>query len=157
MVHKDDERYKLKILVITVSSTRNSKNDKSGKKLKEMFQEAGYAVKKVICKDDETEILQTYFCNISNDIFVFVGGTGPSRMDVTVDSIRRIASKEIVGFGELFRSESKERFAYLSGVSLFTRGQHQLYCVPGSPDAVQTALSTISSMINHVHHELIKE
>ncbi len=157
MVHKNDARYPLKILIVTVSATRTSRTDTSGDNIKRLFEDAGYKTEKVIVRDDETEILRSYFCNIDFDVYVFVGGTGASKFDLTVESLRKIATKKMEGFGELFRSKSSEDFAYMSDASLFTRGRQQLYCVPGSPDAIGIAFSTISSLMNHIHHELTKE
>lgn len=157
MVHRDDKRYKLRILVVTVSTSRTLETDISGRSLKEKFARHKYEVSRMICKDDEDEILNSYFSNKDYDVYVFVGGTGPGRLDVTTESLKRIAQKEITGFGELFRLKSSDQLAFISNASLFTRGMKQIYCIPGSPDATELAFSIISSLMNHLHHELVKE
>jgi molybdopterin biosynthesis enzyme MoaB len=52
-----------------------------------------------------------------------VGGTGPSRLDVTVESLRKVSRKEISGFGELFRQKSNNQMAYLSNATLLLKGE----------------------------------
>lgn len=157
MVHREENGKELKILIVTVSTTRTKETDISGERLKEEFIKDSHSVHRILCKDDEEQILSAFFSNPGYDVFIFVGGTGPSRMDVTVESLRKVSEKEMAGFGQLFRSESKERFAYLSNSALFIRGKRQIYCVPGSPDATMIAYSTISSMMGHIHHEVNKE
>ncbi len=110
-----------------------------------------------MCKDDEIQIRGTFESNPEHDVFIFVGGTGPSRRDVTVQTLRKMADKEMDGFGELFRRESNEIFAYLSNATLLISGRRQIYCIPGSPDATNIAFSIISRIMGHVHHELHKE
>ncbi|MCL5408289.1 MAG: molybdopterin-binding protein [Candidatus Thermoplasmatota archaeon] len=157
MVHKEGFDKKLKILILTVSTSRTEETDSSGESLKREFIKDSHTVSKLICKDDEEQIVNAYYSNRDNDVFIYVGGTGPSSKDVTVQSLRKISEKEMIGFGELFRSESHERLAYLSNSSLFIKDKKQLFCVPGSPDATKTAYSTISFMMGHIYHELHKE
>ncbi|MGC8546613.1 MAG: molybdopterin-binding protein [Thermoplasmata archaeon] len=157
MVHNDNKKYDLKVLVLTVSSTRSIENDETGRKLESLFKNDGYAVSRKICTDDESEILKLIFCNYENDIFVINGGTGASRKDVTVRAIEKIAEKEIRGFGELFRERSGGILPYISNASLFIRGKKELFCIPGSPDAAEIAYKVIGGMMNHLYTELNKE
>ncbi|MGC8561873.1 MAG: MogA/MoaB family molybdenum cofactor biosynthesis protein [Thermoplasmata archaeon] len=157
MVHKTEPDRKFNILIAVVSTSRTLKSDVSGDALKEAFLARNHSVEKVICKDDEVEIRETFESNPDHDIFIFVGGTGPSRKDVTVQSLRKIADKEMVGFGELFRKESNEIFAYLSNSTLLIKDRKQVYCIPGSPDATSIAFSLINSIMGHIYHELNKE
>ncbi len=147
----------MKILIVTVSSSRTEETDSSGENLRVAFANEGHEVDKVVCKDDEGQIIEMYSSNRDRDVFIYVGGTGPSRKDVTVQSLRNISEKEMVGFGELLRSESRERFAYLSNSTLFIKDKKQIYCVPGSPDASTLVHSIITSLMGHVYHELQKE
>ncbi len=157
MVHRDSTNKKFKILIVTVSTSRTENTDTSGENLRNLFTKESHTVDKTICKDDREEIVNSFYSNRDHDIFIYVGGTGPSKRDVTVQSLRNISEKEMVGFGELFRSESYERFAYLSNSSLFIKDGKQIYCVPGSPDATDVAFSTIDSIMGHIDHELHKE
>lgn len=157
MVHKDDKKYDLKVMVLTVSSTRNMENDETGRKLENLFKDDGYSVSRKMCVDDESEILKLIFCNYENDVFVINGGTGTSRNDLTVQAVEKIAQREIRGFGELFRERSGGILPYISNASLFIRDKKELFCIPGSPDAAGTAYEIIRGMINHIYTELNKE
>jgi molybdenum cofactor biosynthesis protein B len=157
MVHREGTNKKLKILIVTVSTSRTVDTDTSGENLKKEFIKDSHRVDKLVCKDDEEQIVNAYYSNRDHDVFIFVGGTGPSSKDVTVQALRKISEKEMVGFGELFRSESHERFAYLSNSTLFIKDSKQLYCIPGSPDATVLAHSIVDSIMGHLYHELTKE
>ncbi len=157
MVHKDERRYDLSILIITVSSTRTIENDETGKKLENFFEKEGYKVSRRICVDSQSEILKSILCNYDNDVFILNGGTGASRLDLTVQTIEKIAEKEIRGFGEMFRARSGGILPYISNASLFIRERKQIFCIPGSPEAAELAYEIVSGMMNHLYTELNKE
>ena len=157
MVHKEEQDRKLNILIVVVSTSRTAESDTSGDALLKAFRGRGHSVRKVICSDDEAQIREAFESNPGNEIFIFVGGTGPSRKDVTVQSLRKIANKEMIGFGEMFRKESGQVLAYLSNSTLLIKDRMQIYCIPGSPDATSTSFTLINSIMGHVYHELNKE
>ena len=157
MVHGEGPERKLKIIIVTVSTSRTDETDVSGDNLRQDFAKNSNSVERIVCKDDEEQIVNAFYSNLDNDVFIYVGGTGPSRRDVTVHSLSKIAEREMVGFGELFRSESHDRFAYLSNSTLFIKNRKQLYCIPGSPDATRVAFSIINSVMGHLYEELYKE
>jgi len=157
MVHKSDARYHLRIGITVVSSTRSLENDVSGLSLERKISEDGYAVTRTLCRDDEDEILGRLLDFRDRDVIIFVGGTGPSRKDVTYLTLKKVAEKEVFGFGELFRSKSENILAYLSDASLFIVRRKQIYCIPGSPDAVEYAWKIIKAIMNHVYEEVHKE
>jgi molybdenum cofactor biosynthesis protein B len=157
MVHNDSKRYKLRVLIVTVSTSRTLDSDVSGVSIEKRFRNEGIATERTICRDDEDAIIGTLLSRNDFDVYVFVGGTGPSRLDVTVESLRKVSRKEISGFGELFRQKSNNQMAYLSNATLLLKGEKQIYCIPGSPDATEVAYPIISSFINHLYTELTKE
>ena len=157
MVHKDESDQRFRILIVIVSTSRTNDTDTSGEALKRALLKDSHIVNKIACRDDEEEIIDAFESNRDYEVFIFVGGTGPSSKDVTVQSLRKISEREMIGFGEMFRSESHERLAYLSNSTLFVRNRKQIYCIPGSPDATRIAHSIIGSIMGHLHHELNKE
>lgn len=157
MAHKSEVRYPLKIGVVVVSTTRTLESDTSGLSLIGKVKEDGYDVTRTLCRDNEDEILETLLGFKDRDAIIFVGGTGPSRKDLTYLTLEKVGEKEIRGFGEAFRSRSGILMAYLSNASLFIRGRQQIYCIPGSPEAVETAWQIIRTFLNHVYEELHKE
>jgi len=77
---------------------------------------------------------------------IITGGTGMSPSDVTPESVAPMLDKEIPGFGELFRKISYESIgppALLSRAFAGTCKGRAIFCLPGSPDAVQTAMQKL--------------
>ncbi len=91
--------------------------------------------------------------NNEADVAIFTGGTGVSPRDITVEAIQPHFEKELEGFGELLRSIS---YAKIGAPGVLTRatagliGGKLIFCLPGSPDAVETALNIFMGDIPHV-------
>jgi molybdopterin adenylyltransferase len=144
---------------IYICSTSRSKQLEAGEKdvadiggdtAVEMIKAAGHNVlfKKIIA-DDETQIQDAamYVQGLSAlDVAVFSGGTGITPTDITIETVTPFLEKTLPGFGEFFRKISFERVgsaAVLSrAVAGVTKGK-AVFCIPGSPDAVKTALETL--------------
>ena len=149
---------RLNFSIILVSTTRTLKDDESGNDLEAMLKPFANEIRRDSSHDDQNEILASLERSISeSDIIVFVGGTGPSRYDLTSATVRRIADKEIRGFGELFRMRSGTDFAYLSDASMFVCSGRIVYTIPGSPNAMKTASDIIIGLSDHAFHEANKE
>jgi molybdenum cofactor biosynthesis protein B len=87
------------------------------------------------------------------DVLAFVGGTGVSKTDVTVEAVRPLFEKELEGFGELLRSSSYERIGAAAMLSRATAGVAKgkvILCIPGSPDAVEQAFEVFGTELPHV-------
>ncbi|MGC8609424.1 MAG: MogA/MoaB family molybdenum cofactor biosynthesis protein [Thermoplasmata archaeon] len=159
--HHGEKNYNLRLKIVTVSSTRTIENDDSGKILEDHYAEKGYAVKREIVKDDPSQIYGALFGEFASfDFFIYNGGTGISRYDVTAASIRKVAEKEVRGFGELFRKKSEDQagyFSYISDADLFIVFMKPVFCLPGSPSAQSIGISVIDEIINHIIYETGKE
>lgn len=140
----------LSIAVVTVSDSRTLETDKSGDALAEFVSEAGHRlVQRVIVKDEILEIrrlVESYVRDPSIQVVLVTGGTGITGRDVTPEAIQPLVSKEIPGFGELFRMlsyqdigtatiQSRAFAALCSSVLVFA--------LPGSTNAVRFAVSSI--------------
>jgi molybdenum cofactor biosynthesis protein B len=140
----------LSIAVVTVSDSRTLETDKSGDALAEFVSEAGHRlVQRVIVKDEVLEIrrlVESYVRDPSIQVVLVTGGTGITGRDVTPEAIQPLVSKEIPGFGELFRMlsyqdigtatiQSRAFAALCSSVLVFA--------LPGSTNAVRFAVSSI--------------
>ena len=79
-------------------------------------------------------------------------GTGPAPRDVTPEATRRIADRDIPGFGELMRSEGLKstKFAPLSRGGAWTRGSTLILNLPGSPKGAVQSLDAVAYMVKHV-------
>jgi len=67
--------------------------------------------------------------------------------------VRPFFEKELEGFGEIFRSVSFQRIGAAAALSRATAGVAAgklIMCLPGSPDAVETALVMFLEEIPHV-------
>lgn len=141
---------RLKIAIVTVSTTRSDSTDKSGKIIAEMVESAGHenTVQKVV-KDDYEEI-SNYIKNLVDrediDLIITTGGTGATPDDVTIEAISPLIEKELPGFGELFRQLSYEEIGPLSIASRSMAGIAEytpIFCLPGSSNAVKLGVGKI--------------
>ncbi|ANZ32729.1 MogA/MoaB family molybdenum cofactor biosynthesis protein [Staphylococcus carnosus] len=152
--------------VLTVSDTRTPETDKGGNLAKELLSEINVEIKPehyAIVKDDKqaiTEQLQQWLAE-DVDVIITTGGTGIAQRDVTIEAVTPLLSKEIEGFGELFRylsyAEDVGTRALLSRAVAGTVGEQLIFSVPGSTGAVKLAMNKlIKPELNHLIHELTK-
>lgn len=81
-----------------------------------------------------------------NDIIITSGGTGISKRDITIETIKPLFEKTLEGFGELFRYLSYKEIgssAMLSRASAGIINNKVIFCLPGSPNAVKLALENL--------------
>ncbi len=140
----------LKVSVITVSDTRTLDTDKSGQLLLDFVESAGHElVSRHIIRDDlETIRAQVRrLCEDErSDVVLLTGGTGVTNRDVTPEAIAPLVSKEIPGFGELFRMLS---YQDIGAATIQSRAMAALcsttlvFALPGSTGAVELAIEKI--------------
>ena len=118
---------------------------------------AGHAVLfKRILPDDEEAIRKALAEALDKgaEALIFSGGTGISPDDRTIEAIRPMLDKELPGFGELLRSLSFERVgpaAMLTRALAGTCRGAAVFCIPGSPDAAELAISKlIGPEVGHI-------
>ena len=152
--------------VVTVSDTRTKETDKSGKLLMEYLQQWGHAVTEYeIVKDDISTITAAIEKAIHNQEIQAVllnGGTGISKRDVTIEAVKPLLDKELVGFGELFRFLSYRddigSAAILSRAIAGVTGDTIIFSMPGSSGAVKLAMEQlIIPEMGHIANELTKD
>ena len=145
----------IKTAIITVSSTRTSKDDRSGQVLKEMLDANKYEIhSNFIIKDDIEEIKKKLiYCadELSLDLVLTTGGTGLGPYDFTPEATLKISSRLVPGLSELIRYEGIKytQCAVLSrGVSVL-RGNTLIINLPGSPKGAQESLETVLALLPH--------
>ncbi len=164
--HKEKAPKKISFGVLTVSTSRFHKwietgeyVDESGDLFSEKARENGHSViLKAVLPDDRETIKSTIkylFRKYREQLncIVLIGGTGVSPLDVSIESVREIADKEIEGFGEFFRAKSLDKIgtsAILTRAGAFTYLNKLIYVLPGSPDAVSTAIEFVFSETGHI-------
>ena len=121
--------------------------------------ENDYTVKSwEIIPDEKENLTDEIEKLISDDVDVILtnGGTGLSPRDITVETVELLFEKKIDGFGELFRAKSYEEIGSAALLSRATAGVYKktiIFSMPGSPNAVKTAMDIIVDELPHfVHH-----
>ena len=151
---------------MTVSTSRNRQSeagqpvtDESGDLADEMVRRSnGVVAERKLIPDDARVLKYTVSRALEKadlDVVVLTGGTGVSTTDVTIESVRPFFEKEIEGFGEVFRAVSFEKIGAAAALSRATAGLAKgklIMCLPGSPDAVSTALGLFLDEVPHVLH-----
>jgi len=136
--------------VITVSSTRTQKTDESGAILCAAFEEAGHRVLyRAIVKDDVSHVQAAVRDALSMagvDVVVTSGGTGMAKGDLTIEAVLPLLDKRADGWGDVFRSVSREEIgnaAMLTRSVAGTAGGKWVFAIPGSAGAARTAIAKL--------------
>jgi molybdenum cofactor biosynthesis protein B len=156
-LHKEHAPKSLGIFIITCSTSKfkqlkagEETNDTSGDLIERLITEAGHRqVGRKLISDSKPMITKTTKQALASktvEAVIITGGTGLSPTDVTIESIDPILDRKIPGFGELFRKISYDSIGSAAMLSRATAGTTKgkaIFCLPGSPDAVQTALTKL--------------
>ncbi len=136
----------LNIAVLTVSDTRTTETDTSGRYLAQAATEAGHQLcDHQIVKDDIYQIravLSQWIANPLIQCVLITGGTGFAGRDSTPEAVSPLLDKEILGFGELFRQISYTEIGSSTIQSRCLGGlanKTVIFCLPGSNHACATA------------------
>jgi molybdopterin adenylyltransferase len=125
-------------------------SDIGGDTIVELLKNAGQNVlfKKIIA-DDQTMIQDEamYVLGLSAlDVAIFSGGTGITLTDITIETVTPFFEKTLPGFGEFFRRISYDKVGSAAVLSRAVAGVAKgkaIFCIPGSPDAVKTAVEML--------------
>ncbi len=149
------KHYKCAILTISTSKYWNREKgeadigDLSGGIAQKLVRESGHEVVYYdVLPDEEDKIHEGISKALSADadFIITSGGTGLTKNDVTIEVVSKLLNKEMQGFGELFRLKSYEEIGTASVLSRAIAGvinHRAIFCLPGSPAAVQLALQEI--------------
>lgn len=148
--------------IITLSDSRKSeKLDLSGRYLAEEI-ESRYTLKsKILIPDEKDELIKSIenMTDENIDVILTNGGTGLDSRDITVETVESLFEKKLDGFGEIFRAISYEEIGAAALLSRATAGiykQTLIFSMPGSPNAVKTALGIIIDELPHIVHHMKK-
>lgn len=156
-LHKASAPRSLGIFIMTCSTSKFNEltdgkkpDDRSGDIIERMVLNAGQRVEgRKLTSDSKLMIRKAAKAALASkkvDALIITGGTGLSPRDVTIESITPLVDKEMPGFGELFRKVSYDK---IGSAAMLTRAFAGLvkgkavFCLPGSPDAVETALDKL--------------
>lgn len=149
--------------IVTCSDTRDAPGDESGAIARKLIAAFGHSIAgQEIVKDDAHSIEHALEHALEHGArcVIFTGGTGVSSRDVTIETLAPKFSKTLDGFGELFRSLSFAQIgsaAWLSRASAGVINGALIFCLPGSPRAVQLALEKlILPELSHAVREVLR-
>ena len=150
----------INICVLTVSDTRNKKNDKSGILLCKKINTSKHKVyDKKIVKDNPSLIikcLKNWSLDNKVDVIITTGGTGLTGRDSTPEAINKIADKKIEGFGEIFRLISFNKIGTSTiqsrAIAAIINGTY-VFALPGSTSACKDAWDEILMHQLDIRHQ----
>lgn len=160
--HDKGRSRKVTCAVITVSDTRNKETDKSGKLIHTLLEAANHKILMYeITPDSKEEITRLVEKAINNQAIEAVivnGGTGISYRDVTIESVKPLLTKELPGFGELFRYLSYEydigSSSMMSRAISGVANNRIVFAMPGSSGAVKLAMEKL--VIPELGHTVVE-
>jgi molybdopterin adenylyltransferase len=140
----------LKIAVLTISDTRDMKDDKSGALLVQRIVTAGHYVAERGIVPDEVEAIRArvkaWIADPMIDVIITTGGTGFTGRDVTPEAIEPLFEKKMEAFSALFLVVSFPKIGTSAIQSRATAGvanSTYIFCLPGSPGACKDAWDEI--------------
>jgi len=149
----------VRIAVLTVSDTRTAADDRSGDALVERLGAAGHVLAdRAIVRDDVAlivERLRGWIADRQVDVVITTGGTGVTGRDVTPEAFAAVRTKEIEGFGELFRWLSYAKIGTSTIQSRATAAVADgtyLFALPGSTGAVRDGWDGILATQLDIRH-----
>jgi molybdenum cofactor biosynthesis protein B len=156
--HKSEAPKTLSFAVVTISTSKYSKGkegavdveDKSGDIIATLLKQAGHniAVRSLTPDDPPTieKTIKKFTEDEKIDAVVTTGGTGVTKHDVTIETAERLMDKRLPGFGEALRRLSYDQIGSAAIMTRATAGTRQgkaIFCLPGSPNAVETAVKNL--------------
>jgi molybdopterin adenylyltransferase len=160
--HRDDAPKSVKSAVITLSDSKykdslKAKNtDLSGNIIINTLNEENEVLFYSVIPDDADLLLDTIKRVIKSfkvDVIITTGGTGIGSRDITIETLKNIFDKELIGFGEIFRYESYKKLGTGAILSRTTAGVYKetlIIALPGSPNAVNLGMKIILKELGHI-------
>ena len=148
--------------VVSISDTRTASDDRSGVLAKSLLEGGGHRVVRYGLVANETDQIRVTLGEWLKDPAVeaalTLGGTGVGTRDRSVSTLDSMGGQLVPGFGELFRSISRDEvgpLAMLSRAGLYLVDRRPVFALPGSERGVRTALERlILPAVQHLVEEL---
>ena len=156
--HPDEQSIAVKCAVITVSDSRTTDTDKSGRIIQQLLTDAGHQILTYSIVRDEPKDIRNWLIELDKnpdlEAIIFNGGTGIAPRDTTYDVVSNWLGKTIPGFGEIFRYLSYREIGSRAIASRAVAGvtnQKLIFSLPGSSNAVKLAVTQlILPELNHL-------
>jgi molybdenum cofactor biosynthesis protein B len=148
--HRAAAPQRIRCAVLTISDTRSVDDDRGGASVQDHLERASHQLaERAICPDDPAQIreyLERWAARSDVDAILMTGGTGISHRDQTYETVRALLTRELPGYGELFRWLSYQEIGTAAMISRAVGGLINTTVVltmPGSPAAVRLAMQRI--------------
>ena len=148
--HHEQSPARVACAVVTVSDTRSLADDRSGAAIVELLEAAGHRLADRTIVPDEPTLLEAAVRELVSRpaiaAILVTGGTGIAERDQTPDTLARLFTKELPGFGELFRMLSFQEIGAAAMLSRACGGlidRTVVLLMPGSTPAVRLAMERL--------------
>lgn len=157
IIHHNPKIFKTLIITLSNRAYRQIYDDRSGpvieKYISEFFDQENLKAEatKSILPDDSGELSKILKSSRDYDFILTTGGTGISKTDITIETVRPMLDKEIPGIPEMIRWRYglENPNAILSRSLAGTMGNTIIFCMPGSPKAVHEYMREFLKTASH--------
>ena len=145
--------FKAAIVVTSDATHAGTREDRSGKLIKERLDGYGIAASYDVLPDEEEQIVQRLreLIGQKTDLILTTGGTGIGPRDVTVEATRQVIEREVPGIVEAARTHGQARtpYAMLSRGIAGVNGNTLIVNLPGSSKGTEETLDAIFPAVLH--------
>ena len=149
--HRSEAPGTVRCFVLTVSDTRTEADDRGGALIKELLQAAGHELVAYRVVRDEVDAIRDAVVAAREgigdpEVVIVTGGSGIGTRDVSPEALMPLLTKELPGFGEVFRMLSWHEVGaatILSRAFAGVIGRTLLFVLPGSTNAVRLAMEKL--------------
>ena len=148
--HKAKAPKSINCAIITMSDSRTPENDDSGKLIINLLEKNDHKIIDYSIIKDNKKLINKKINQLTKNkkinAIITNGGTGIAKKDVTIEAIKPLFEKELAGFSSLFAKLSYDSIGSAAVLSRATAGivnKKIIFCLPGSPEAVELAMDKL--------------
>jgi len=148
--HKAKAPKSINCAIITMSDSRTPENDDSGKLIIKLLEKNDHKIIDYSIIKDNKKLINKKINQLTKNkkinAIITNGGTGIAKKDVTIEAIKPLFEKELAGFSSLFAKLSYDSIGSAAVLSRATAGivnKKIIFCLPGSPEAVELAMDKL--------------
>lgn len=155
MLPEKDRPFTAAVITLSDKGAAGQREDKSGPKIVEMAEAAGYDVKERLLLADEQQVLERQLIRLADqrqvNVIFTTGGTGFSERDRTPEATMAVCDRMANGIADAIRNYSMTitKRAMFSRAVSGIRKKTLIVNLPGSPKAVEEALTFLLPELGH--------